>query len=186
MSVNSSRRKCSTVCCPLLFLTSSLSIEKEYNYDNDILQILESDTDNEARFRSLVAVGTLVSVCRLWLVTLQAALIVLDWSLSDFWLLQLKRYLDLISPDKHLPVASKFTSLRMLFCQSVPHANWKKNLVIPISFRSRWSKTVLYSGFHAVDSWFQLLDQFRIGLPFRAVTNNISSCQVYAVSRRWI
>lgn len=126
MSVNSSRRKCSTVCCPLLFLTSSLSIEKEYNYDNDILQILESDTDNEARFRSLVAVGTLVSVCRLWLVTLQAALIVLDWSLSDFWLLQLKRYLDLISPDKHLPVASKFTSLRMLFCQSVPHANWKK------------------------------------------------------------
>ena len=65
MSVNSSGRKYSTVCCPLLFSTSSLLIEKEYNYDNDILQILESDTDNEARFRSLVAVGTLVSVCRL-------------------------------------------------------------------------------------------------------------------------
>lgn len=123
MSVSSSGRKCSTVCCPLLFSTSSLSIEKDwYNYDNDILQILESDTDNEARFRSLVAVGTLVSVCRLWLVKLQAALIVLDWSLSGFWLLQSKRYLDLISPDKHLPMASKFTSLRMLFCQSGQHA----------------------------------------------------------------
>ena len=123
MSVNSSGRKCITICCPLLFWASSLSIEKDwYNYDNDILQILESDTDNEARFRSLVAVGTLVSVCRLWLVKLQAALIVLDWSLSGFWLLQSKRYLDLISPDKHLPMASKFTSLRMLFCQSVQHA----------------------------------------------------------------
>ena len=99
MSVNSSGRKCITICCPLLFWASSLSIEKDwYNYDNDILQ-------------------------------LQAALIVLDWSLSGFWLLQSQRYLSLISPDKHLPMASKFTSLRMLFCQSVTHQNQnqKKN-----------------------------------------------------------
>ena len=73
-------------------------------------------------FYNVLYVGTLVSVCRLCLVKLQAALIVLDWSLSGFWLLQSKRYLDLIWPDKHLPMASKFTSLRMLFCQSGQHA----------------------------------------------------------------
>ena len=138
MSVSSSGRKCSTVCCPLLFSTSSLSIEKDwYNYDNDILQILESDTDNEARFRSLVAVGTLVSVCRLWLVKLQAALIVLDWSLSGLWLLQFKRYLNLISPDWHLSMENKFTYFKNAVLSVSNIRIETKNRIIPISLRVR-------------------------------------------------